>query len=70
MKEMISVKDKLPPIDKDVLVWDTSILFDKPEPCFNVAIYGHDEMWFSSETLEMISGVTHWMPLPKQPTKE
>jgi hypothetical protein len=76
MSEWISVKDRLPELCKDVLVWVvkpgyktaaiTAGLFEG----FGKIIVGNisDVGWASWEDEEEVSGeITHWQPLPAPP---
>ena len=60
--EWISVKDRLPQVKEDVLIYDS-------QHC-NIykAWYISDiDVWFSNEYLPQFINITHWMPLPKPP---
>ena len=58
----ISVKDRLPEVKEDVLIYDS-------HHCniFKAWYLGHIHVWFSNEYLPQFINVTHWMPLPKPP---
>lgn len=58
----ISVKDRLPKVKKNVLVYGeygVSVAF----------LYCDNKHWYITDTEEWdeVQGVTHWMPLPKPP---
>lgn len=54
----ISVKDKLPKLDKDVLVWDGNYM--------SVMWIDRNENRFKSMD-SLYHDVSHWMPLPEPP---
>jgi hypothetical protein len=69
MSEWIRVKDRLPEIEKKVLVWDEEI----PDPEFvDIGYYDPDfnpkNGWHCKEYMDC--HVTHWRPLPKPPEKK
>ncbi|MES2634080.1 MAG: hypothetical protein V4669_13985 [Pseudomonadota bacterium] len=41
---------------------------DQREPRHVVAALWHDDIWVSSDTLEPLTFLTHWMPLPAAPS--
>ena len=51
-----------------VLIWPTNLVAfqDTPLAYYGRRITGHPEFYYSGAVL---FGVTHWMPLPKGPTK-
>ena len=60
----ISVKDRLPEDDRNVLVYDDHDI--------QFWVAWHDESnnkWYTQEG-DRVYGVTHWMPLPKLPEGE
>lgn len=64
MAEWISVKDKLPEDDRNVLVYDDHDI--------QFWVAWHDEChnnWYTQEG-DRVYGVTHWMPLPQLPKGE
>jgi len=77
MSEWISVKEKLPEIDKKVLVFDNEIEDDREKlSCIYIGYYnpkcGYSTGWRNDDLGPL--HVTHWMPLPvpfpeKTPTK-
>lgn len=58
----ISVNDRLPEDDGHYLVWNN----DRME----VAHYWGNGEWANHDYGVMVYGVTHWMTLPEQPTKD
>ena len=70
MPKWISVKDRLPEPETEVLVWLKHIP--------NIAIYGHDKygnlgFYFIDEygyRCTFRPTVTYWMPLPEQPKED
>lgn len=77
MSEWISVKDKIPAILKDVLVYRLSyenneglVIFKMhPVDRYKVAFLDSKGSWHLHEDLEIKinSNITHWMPLPDAP---
>lgn len=72
--EWISVKDRLPDVFDEVLVYDTfsntsiSIAWRETTPRKNGIV---DWYWNSQMSYpEDLTHVTHWMPLPEPPTKQ
>ena len=62
--EWISVKDRLPEDDRNVLVYDDHDI--------QFWVAWHDEChnnWYTQEG-ESVYGVSHWMPLPQPPKGE
>ena len=66
--EWINVKDKLPPEEENVILFDGSIVFAGN---FHVV---HNEPYWGNQGCDGIcygwyekDAVTHWMPLPKPP---
>lgn len=57
--QWVAIKDELPPVELDVLVWDE----------FNVYISNRLDqdgvVW--DESIQILDGVTHWMYLPEPP---
>lgn len=77
MSEWISVKERLPDDDAEVLVWDgyrvthrgfarRGIPCDRVPP--NSFVDSQDIPNFGEEAYA-VQGVTHWMPLPPPPTE-
>lgn len=73
VEEWISVKDMLPEVFDEVLVYDTfgdnhiSIAWRETTPRKNGIV---DWYWNSQMSYpEDLTHVTHWMPLPEPPTK-
>ena len=65
VQEWISVKDRLPEIDTQVLCFTGSSV--------QLAMYEGNDKWFTnyhSYTLEGKNLFTHWMPLPEPPKEE
>lgn len=68
MSEWISVKDRLPEVGEQVIVYrQKKDHKSKKEICFDsIAILCHDNLvWWNSHFLGY--EVTHWMPLPEPP---
>nr|DAV51147.1 MAG TPA: Protein of unknown function (DUF551) [Bacteriophage sp.] len=73
-EEWISVKDRLPDVFDEVLVYDTfsntsiSIAWRETTPRKNGIVnwYWNSQMSYP----ENLTHVTHWMPLPEPPTKQ
>ena len=72
--EWVSVKDRLPDVFDEVLVYDTfsntsiSIAWRETTPRKNGIV---DWYWNSQMSYpEDLTHVTHWMPLPEPPTKQ
>lgn len=64
--EWISIKEKLPPIEKKVLI----MLPRRKIPAYGE--YGEDGFWYSVELhfpfyYDICKTPTHWMPLPDPP---
>lgn len=69
MSEWINVKDKLPEINKEVLIYRGSYI---GVPMSIYTYLGHDE-WedeYGYWTRADDEGITHWMPLPKPPRED
>ena len=62
MCNWISVKDRLPQVKEDVLIYDS-------QHCniYKAWYIGDIDVWFSNEYLPQFINITHWMPLPKTP---
>lgn len=64
----ISVKDRLPDENDDVLIYDgngvSAATFDPPSK------FHKGRWWLDGETCIDMEYVTHWMPLPPAPTGE
>jgi len=56
--EWISIKDKLPEINEEVLVMDRDFM--------DFAYYNSEGQWIDREFIDL-DDVTHWMPLPEPP---
>lgn len=69
MNGWISIKDKLPEVNRDVLVYKGGFIGD----LMNVYCYLGDDRWEDEygyfDTAES-EGITHWMPLPEPPKTE
>ena len=64
--EWISVKDRLPDSEYDVLSYYAP---DGWAGCFNISFL-EDGVWYNNEGVSFTeqTKLTHWMPLPKPPT--
>jgi|HubBroStandDraft_4_1064222.scaffolds.fasta_scaffold32474_4 hypothetical protein len=64
--DWINVKDKLPKMGEDVLVFNSGIIFhafwDRTS-----SIQGD---WYDLRNMWILENVTHWMPLPLPPHKD
>lgn len=60
MTSWISVKDKLPHLSTDVLMWQKGVII--PRIGFYV-----DGSWWDFWSDRRVQNVTHWMPLPEPP---
>jgi Protein of unknown function (DUF551) len=60
--EWISVKDRLPNMGIDVLVYSKDRIF---HAWWDNISSSHD--WYDIQNTWIIEDVTHWMPLPKKP---
>lgn len=58
----ISVKDRLPKVKEDVLIYDSH-----HRNIYKAWYIGDIDVWFSNEYLPQFINITHWMPLPKPP---
>jgi hypothetical protein len=65
MSNWISVKDKMPWCNSQVI----ALSFAHGAPRGWIAVYNEDGEWWAQITIkqELISDVTHWMPLPEPP---
>lgn len=64
--EWISVKDRLPEDDSNVLAWSSEI--KNPNCAVDVAfLCALDGKWAGNNSY-FVKGITHWMPLPETPT--
>ena len=62
MSEWISVKDRLPQVKEDVLIYDSH-----HRNIYKAWYIGDIDVWFSNEYLPQFINITHWMPLPEPP---
>ena len=62
--EWISVKDRLPERNQNVL-----IAREKPFHTYLLTAFQRDGVFHSNQDAIMLGKVTHWMPLPKPPVK-
>ena len=62
--EWISVKDRLPKDDEDVLVIDDTGRM--AVSCYFFSSYG-SWLWENRDDQVLLGEVTHWMPLPNPP---
>ena len=60
--EWISVKDMLPQVKEDVLIYDSH-----HRNIYKAWYIGDIDVWFSNEYLPQFINITHWMPLPEPP---
>lgn len=69
MQEWISVKDRVPEIDKDVLVFDSNTKQCSVRYRLNEFYPDCDEEnnKYAWNDQGIINSVTHWMPLPEPP---
>jgi len=58
----ISVKDRLPQVKEDVLIYDSH-----HRNIYKAWYIGDIDVWFSNEYLPQFINITHWMPLPEPP---
>ena len=63
-EEWISVKDRLPERNQNVL-----IAREKPFHTYLLTAFQRDGVFHSNQDAIMLGKVTHWMPLPKPPVK-
>lgn len=57
----VSVGDRLPDGDNDMLVWSLGRYMD-------IGWYNNESFrWYTTCSDDWIDGVTHWMPLPEPP---
>ena len=63
-EEWISVKDRLPERNQNVL-----ITREKPFHTYLLTAFQRDGVFHSNQDAIMLGKVTHWMPLPKPPVK-
>jgi hypothetical protein len=63
MSEWISIKDRLPEFNKNVL------FYGKDKVLRIGALYRHSHKFISDGDKFYVSDVPHWMPLPELPTK-
>jgi len=61
--EWISVKDNPPPINKEVLTYNTHAKYENK---VNAAYYDGEDFWYDRNSF-LVKGVSHWMPLPNPP---
>ena len=61
-EEWISVKDRLPKVKDDVLIYDSH-----HRNIYKAWYIGDIDVWFSNEYLPQFINITHWMPLPEPP---
>lgn len=62
MAHWISVKDRLPQVKEDVLIYDSH-----HRNIYKAWYIGDIDVWFSNEYLPQFINITHWMPLPEPP---
>jgi len=69
MSEWISVEDRLPPIDTEVLVFSHGNMnvcsLIRPDEEMADVVWEDDYGYWDDD--EGVAAVTHWMPLPKPP---
>ena len=58
MSKWISVEDRLPEEDAEILVWCGWQL---------TSIYDSEKYFYTIDEIDCIHHVTHWMPLPEPP---
>ena len=63
--EWISVKDRLPELEEDVLAYDPSL--ESISVGYLSAFLGHNPTWVIDFGQSISDCVTHWMPLPEPP---
>ena len=63
MMEWISVKDKLPPNDTEILTYQPDM---KYVSSFSAAWFDGEDFWYDGNGSPE-RGITHWMPLPEAP---
>lgn len=61
----ISVKDKLPPIETEVLVANSCYIY-----VGELLDKGYEQYWVENVESLRLDGVTHWQPLPPLPQEE
>ena len=64
-REWISVKDRLPKRNQNVL-----IAREKPFHTYLLTAFQRDGIFYSNQNALLFGKVTHWMPLPKPPVVE
>lgn len=62
LPEVHSVKDQLPPVDRNILVYDTEPIGKSKLP------FGWRVMFYHSNIINNYHHVTHWCELPDDPT--
>ena len=69
MTEWISVEERLPETDDEVLVWYKYLRYSdlKNVMAYGLARFTDTKMWFFEDGTESRRKVFYWMPLPKAP---
>lgn len=64
--EWISVKDRLPEKNKEVIFWDGEEMYVRKS--YYAGNY-EEKDWCYSDCCGCVATATHWTPLPEQPKK-